>query len=659
MMIALIDEFVASVKKQGTCTKFFLDRMNRIYRIGGTLKKILFLLSSCPKIVNRSSGFAVFRRLGYHRALISYFMKKMFLLGVTVAACSAWAAEIIIDGSQGQTIQSGVDEAKAGDTVIVKPGRYPEVVTFKTSGTLEAPITLKAEKVATVLVDGSDPVTGWQKVAKPEDVANTPNWKNIFFAEVPEGKTYMNVCLYEDGKFCAFAQDPVPSDPFNFDKSSEFMPVDEATYSAESITDPKYFIQKDPHYWDGASVIVWTANNNMMYRPIWGFHPETGTINYQSVGGFIHPNRDRFAVVNHLDFIRKPGDYVVKQNPATGKNTLYYWPYDAANLDAGKVTFAVRSNGIKIANKSYLTIEGFELRGHCGSAIHNGPGEFSDTITVRNNHAHQAQHEGWAISLTYVHNALAENNIIHQIQLGRGIGVSGARTTSPDAVLAKNPMIRNNRISRCGSTGINFYGVIDGKMIGNLVHDNNGHHGNGLTCYLGCQNILIEGNDVIRSNMAVTMQQGDNITVRNNVLIGNDPNGNNTVVAASYSNNMTNVTFEHNVMRDANSSFHLMHEMIGYKIRNNILNGIFIWSRQNEGGVVIEDNLITKETPGGRDKSYAENNTFELDISKVFVDADTGDFRRVPNGPLPQAGLLDGGRKVDLHPQPQRMKAGD
>jgi len=585
-------------------------------------------------------------------------MKKLILLVLATATCTVFAAEITVDASQGQTIQLGVDQAKPSDTVIVKPGIYPEMVTIKTGGEPDKPITLKAEKPGTVHVDGSDAITGWQKVAKSEDVGGAPNWKNIFFVEVPDSKNYANMSLYEDDSFSAYAQDPVPTDPFNNDRAYEFMPVDEKTYQSTSITDPKYFHQKDLNYWDGATVIVWTGNNNMRPRAVKSFDPATGTIHYDSVGGDINPKVDRFAMVNHLDLIRNPGEYVVRKSPASGKNTLYYWPFDAKNLEAGKVRSSARKHGILInAPASHLVIEGFDLRGHHGPAIIKPNGEFSTNIVVRNNHVYNAQHGGWGISMGSVHHTTIENNYVHHIQGGRGIGITG--WTGSDYHPSTNSTIRNNRISHCGSTGINFYNVHDSSMIGNTVHDNFGHHGNGLTCYLSCRNILIEGNNVFRSNMALTMQQGDNMMVRDNILIGNDPDGNNTVVTASYANNMTNVTFENNVMMGAHSSFHLWHNLIGYVIRDNVLQGLNIWTKQTYDGILVEYNLIVRRHDhSGRDPGYAERNVFETDISKVFIDAANGDFRRVKDGLLMQAGLLNGGRKIDLHPSAWEGRSG-
>src|SRR5574337_1460678 len=51
------------------------------------------------------------------------------------------------------TIQHAADTAAAGDTVIVKPGIYPESIKLSRTGTATAPIAFKGEKGA--VIDGS------------------------------------------------------------------------------------------------------------------------------------------------------------------------------------------------------------------------------------------------------------------------------------------------------------------------------------------------------------------------------------------------------------------------------------------------------------------------------------------------------------------------
>ena len=66
----------------------------------------------------------------------------------------------INDGSEStpyRTIQKGVDNASAGDTVIVKKAVYYESVHIKNKGTAENPIIIKAEE-GTVVSGADEPL---------------------------------------------------------------------------------------------------------------------------------------------------------------------------------------------------------------------------------------------------------------------------------------------------------------------------------------------------------------------------------------------------------------------------------------------------------------------------------------------------------------------
>jgi hypothetical protein len=66
-------------------------------------------------------------------------------------------------GSAFRTIAKAASVAGAGDTVVILPGTYRESVVLKNNGTATAPITFKAQTPGTVIIDGSDPLSGWSR----------------------------------------------------------------------------------------------------------------------------------------------------------------------------------------------------------------------------------------------------------------------------------------------------------------------------------------------------------------------------------------------------------------------------------------------------------------------------------------------------------------
>jgi len=66
------------------------------------------------------------------------------------------------------TINAAAQQARAGDTVLVKPGIYREWVRPAATGTAEAPVTYVAESKGSVVVKGSEVVTGNWAAVEPK-----------------------------------------------------------------------------------------------------------------------------------------------------------------------------------------------------------------------------------------------------------------------------------------------------------------------------------------------------------------------------------------------------------------------------------------------------------------------------------------------------------
>jgi hypothetical protein len=79
-----------------------------------------------------------------------------------------------------KTISDAANIAQPGDTVMIEPGTYREEVKVPHGGTATAPITFKAVKSGTVIIDGADPLGGWTKNSGSNPVFTTA-WNHDFF----------------------------------------------------------------------------------------------------------------------------------------------------------------------------------------------------------------------------------------------------------------------------------------------------------------------------------------------------------------------------------------------------------------------------------------------------------------------------------------------
>ena len=119
-----------------------------------------------------------------------------------------------------KTIQRAADIVQPGDRVIVKAGRYPEGVRFKTSGTSQKHIVFVGAGGHATLLDGADVMTGWQRCKSPTECGGNANFAELYWTWLPEGNTAFSANLYEGESMLVLAQDPPAPDPFYYDDRS-------------------------------------------------------------------------------------------------------------------------------------------------------------------------------------------------------------------------------------------------------------------------------------------------------------------------------------------------------------------------------------------------------------------------------------------------------
>lgn len=553
-------------------------------------------------------------------------------------------------GDTGATARAGSVKLLPGDRVLFKGGvHYPSTVTVAWSGAEGQPIVYDGNTDGTfgqgkAIIQGGEPVTGWQKVASAEEVEGNPNWRSLYYAYLDGDRTFLNFSLYEGDTYLSAAQDPKPEDPFFYDRLVSYRRAETADNG--SLTDPDYFTSPDPEYYDGAYLAVHIQPNYVLCQQITGYIPAEHKVTFKAHRQRVYGGRrgHRYALLNSLKVLSKPGEYYLDEGSAAdGKVRLVLWPHKAGPDGPENVTISTRAHGFLIPDASHIVIDGFRICQQGGqpraAAVMAPPDARSTGIIIRKNEicrvwptpsVNVTRPRGiqGAITLRGVSDCLVENNSIYE---NRRMGILGVGFN--DSVCQFNFLRRN------GSTAASFHTCRGSKILYNIVWDNLGIHANGLTVYLGSSDMLVEGNEVYNSNACLTLSSSSNITVRRNIL---DGHGTEACIAVWTGRPMQNVTIVNNVLLRAGEGWRGgIYEDAGIKgctIKNNIIDGISC-SRGDIRGE-MSHNLWTST---GRDfQGEKPGDIFESDLRKIFVDPDNHDYRLRPGSPA-----IDGGTKTE------------
>jgi hypothetical protein len=418
-----------------------------------------------------------------------------------------------------KTIQYGVNQLIAGDTLFVRGGRYYESVEITNEGTSTSPIIIKAyEKDGvkeTPILDGSVSVSSipdykqsWVRCTKDDpwlagknqaaiDVAtdnDVPIWKiKIHSSKLPEDIT--RFMLFENGIHSRIARWPDQNFGYATDVSL-FTPLE-----AESEGQTTYLLDSDKlgevsDYWKGAWVDVWShaANNFVVRRVIAGssdhkLYFDTSLVEPISMSSGSKP--DAYSIVNHPHALDSPGEFAYTMTPDTdGYYTFYLWPKDVNNLTSN-IAIASKTFGFIAFYRKYITIDGFSVRGYTNEGIYfYSNGALNTGAKVLNCIVEDCG--GYGINVQ-----LGDYTIVDSCQVRRvgqdGISVSGAFKAS----------VTNCTIENTEHTNIYFAGCTKSSIIHNKMMKRMGAHSNGVACYLNCDKVLIAYNYFTFSNLAL------------------------------------------------------------------------------------------------------------------------------------------------------------
>lgn len=396
-----------------------------------------------------------------------------------------------------------------------------------------------------------------------------------------------------------------------------------------TLRNDKVFTQSDPSFYDNAILALYAQPNVVYYKPITGYDPATHTISFETLTHSQRPyeTRGAFSIVNSPRFIDKPGEYALMTEPEKdGSHKLYVWPPDGKPEN---LTYSRFDSGMYVQQGSHLRIEGFWIRKQgrksrpTGIAA-RGP---ADGLVIRNCKVSNIRGTSSALTTSRVNNVLVENcEILDNAGHMKGILLRDGA----------NIVVRGCTLKRNSSTALDFYTVTNGVVQDCLLTENSGMHANGLTFYLGCKNILVERNVVREGNVGLTLQDGENMIIRNNIISG----GYGSPAIGIWNNPFKNLVITNNVLLAPNpnnwaGALHKNEARDAMVVKNNVIDGI-------SGGVLstadMQHNIFLRLGPG-LPASRLGKNLLVKNASAIFVNPLKHDYRLKAGSPAIDAGI--------------------
>lgn len=427
------------------------------------------------------------------------------------------------------TVNYGAGQLAAGDILIVQDGTYREAVKLMVNGTGTNPITIKAQHKNGAIVMGTTPVAGWTRCRSNDSgltvggVINV-NYDHIYWAEINQADI---ADIYKATFFEKQTPLFIAQYPYQMGRTVEGLLQNSGYYitlSSESNGQTAYLADNDflglnapvtpsapagleayPYnqpdgYWNGARLWIYSrgANNTLVNADVADFiRSDHKVVFSQALGYALQSGSDSYSFINHPHILSRSGEYFISPAPKNGKYRAYVWPLDTADL-ADNVAIATFSNGFYAYPVKNLIIDGFEVAGYAstgilaradGSAINEG-------VAVRNCYVHH--NNGWGIFLQGANGCVVESCTVYMNYAKDGRGI---HLTSP----GRDNLIKDNVVMWNGSTDISYYDIKHSSIIGNYVNGA-GTHGNGTSCYLSCDTILLAYNKYFAGPTGITLQ---------------------------------------------------------------------------------------------------------------------------------------------------------
>ncbi|MFH9089154.1 carbohydrate-binding protein [Streptomyces sp. NPDC017673] len=265
-----------------------------------------------------------------------------------------------------RTVQKCATVAVPGDTCLIGTGTYRETITPARSGTASARITYRAAPGADVVIDGSDPVTGWSPVTASDlselqdadptlagsDFASAVSAGYIHRTDIVLNLSLPGNQLFVDGTMLGEAQWPYPgTDPTRPVYNSADAGTDDTLYD-DALTQPA-------GYWDGARL---TSHN-------W-FVSQTGTVTSSGVGSVtatglstacvgLSPNQQNlYSLTGKLQSFSHAGQWFYDK----AAHRLYLWMPDDGSPATHTIEAKQRNVAFDLSGRSHISVIGMGIR---------------------------------------------------------------------------------------------------------------------------------------------------------------------------------------------------------------------------------------------------------------------------------------------------------
>jgi len=238
------------------------------------------------------------------------------------------------------TVQHGVNQLLAGDTLILRAGNYHETVTVSTSGTANAPITIQAYAGECPVLIGATAVTGWSVSSGAIYTASWPTQPvQVFGAGQLLNEARWPNTAVEDYAGMTYAT--ADSGTQDYITSSALPDVD--------LT--------------GAWVHVMAGQSWVVYdRQVTAHDRASGKLTFSSpinaISALVPRRGNHFIVFGKLELLDSPGEWW--WDPSAQR--LYVWMPDGGSPE-GRVEAGTAPSVLSLAGQSYVTFSGLSARG--------------------------------------------------------------------------------------------------------------------------------------------------------------------------------------------------------------------------------------------------------------------------------------------------------